>query len=373
MIRQARRILVLSTKSARAGAPIAALRLAAGLVESGYETEAWFLYDPDPVQGGDYPYTALIDGRVGGLADNVRIVTRLWQQMRRFRPDVVVTFLPFASVLGSLIARLTGVPVRIVSHRVPCNTYSRAMRPLDRLSAVVGNYTDVVAVSASVARSCAGYPQTLKARTHVVYNGLKDWPRSPLSKAQAREHLGLPVDSALVVAVGRLAEQKNYPVLIDAMRDTPSHLVLAVAGEGPDREAIESQIAANGLAGRILLLGSIAREEIPHLLAAADTFAQPSLFEGQSNALLEALHAGLPCLVSDAPEQVETVTGSNGEVAGAVLPVHDADAWREALVRFATHPPSPDLLATIRRQSELFTFDRMMKGFVSAIEQALRR
>lgn len=368
-----RRVLVLGTKSARAGAPIAALRLAAGLADCGYQAEAWFLYDPDPVQGGDYPYTALVGGKARGAADTVRIVMRLWREMRRFRPDVVVTFLPFASVLGSLIARLAGVPVRIVSHRVPCNTYSRIMRPLDRMSAVIGNYTDVVAVSASVAQSCAGYPAWLKARTHVVYNGLKDWPRSGLTRSQARERLGLPVDSSLVVAVGRLAEQKNYPVLIDAMRDTPRQLVLAVAGEGPDRPALEQQISDNGLEERIILLGSIAREEIPHLLAAADAFAQPSLFEGQSNALLEALHAGLPCLVSDAPEQVETVTNDAGDVAGAVLPTHDAAAWREALVTFATQPPSPGMLTTIRRQSELFTFDRMMKGFVDAIEQALRR
>lgn len=368
-----RRILVLGTKSARSGAPIAALRLAAGLSGCGYQTEAWFLYDPDPVQGGDYPYRALIEGDVRGLGGHLRIVRALWRQMRRFRPDVVVTFLPYASVLGSLVARLTNVPVRIVSHRVPCYTYSRAMRPLDRLSAVVGNYTDVVAVSGSVARSCAGYPRRLKERTHVVYNGLKDWPRSTLGKRDARARLGLPVDAALVVAVGRLAEQKNYPVLIDAMRDTPEHLVLAVAGEGPDRQAIEQQIETNGLAGRVILMGSIPREDIPHLLAAADVFVQPSLFEGQSNALLEALHAGLPCLVSDAPEQVETVTDSSGKLAGAILPVRDVAAWRDALARFADAGVPPEMLATIRRQSELFTFERMMQGFVTVIEQALQR
>lgn len=368
-----RRVLVLCTKSARSGAPIAALRLAAGLAERGYQTQAWFLYDPDPVQGGDYPYTAMTKGEVGGIGDHLHIIAGLWREIRHFRPDVVVTFLPYAAVLGSLIARLTRVRVRVVSHRVPCNTYSRAMRPLDRLSAVVGNYTDVVAVSASVARSCAGYPEWIKARTHIVYNGLKDWPRSSLSKVEARQRLGLPTGAALVVAVGRLAAQKNYPVLIDAMRDTPDHLVLAVAGEGADRKAIERQIADNGLAGRVLLMGSIAREEIPHLLAAADVFAQPSLFEGQSNALLEALHADLPCLVSDAPEQVETITDSSGAVAGAVLPTHDVAAWREALVRFATQGHSPAMLAIIRRQSELFTFERMMHGFVDAIERALAR
>lgn len=373
MSAEGRRILVLGTKSARAGAPIAALRLAAGLAERRYQTQAWFLYDPDPVQGGDYPYTALINGKARGVADHLRIIVRLWRATRQFRPDVIVTFLPYAAVLGSLMARMAGVRVRIVSHRVPCNTYSRAMRPLDRLSAVVGNYTDVVAVSASVARSCAGYPAWLKARTHVVYNGLKDWPRSALGKQQARERLGLPTDTALVVAVGRLAAQKNYPVLIDAMRDTPDNLVLAVAGQGPDRDAIEQQIARNGLPGRVILLGSIAREEIPHLLAAADVFAQPSLFEGQSNALLEALHADLPCLVSDAPEQVETVTDATGAVAGAVLPMHDVGAWRDALVRFATPGNTPAMLATIRRQSELFTYDRMMQGFADVIEQALRR
>lgn len=367
-----RRILLLCTMTSPSGAPIAALRLAAGFAERGHDVKALFLYHREPINGGDYPFDCLIDTPPRSIRDTVRIIGRLWKVLRDFRPDAIFTFLPFAAVLGCLIARLCGVRARIVSHRVPRDTYSSTLGWLDTLSGWLGNYTDVVAVSASVGRGCASYPGWLQQRVRVVYNGLKDWRPSPLGKAQARLHLGLPEEGFLVVAVGRIDRQKNYPVLIDALAGGDERIRLAVAGDGADRAAIEAVIARLDLQERIRLLGNIPRSDVPHLLAAADIFAQPSLFEGQSNALLEALHAGLPCFVSDAPEQVETVRAPDGRTAGAVLPTQDAAAWRDALNAAVRSPERlADLTPVIAAQADLFTFDRMMAGFVAVLDERL--
>jgi len=355
------KILVLTTMSHPSGAPMAALRLTAALRETGWDCSSLFLYARSRMDEVDAEYRCLIPREPVSIRDYARILIRLFRYVRAERPDVVLAFLPLASVLGSLVGAVCGIQTRIASHRVPVNTYAFVMRQLDLIAAWLGLYTNVVAVSKSVAQSCSRYPSGLKRRISVVYNGLKGWRRSSLSKPEARRKLGLPAEATIVAAVGRMEQQKNYPLLISAMRDVPPQCILAIAGEGILRDELEAQIAAADIGSRVMLLGALPRSEVPHLLAAADLFAQPSLFEGQSNALLEALSADLPCLVSDIPEQVETVTGPDGEIAGAILPLDQPAAWARAIAAFSSCSDLIDAaVAAATRQSQLFSFERMV-------------
>ena len=367
----AARILVVGTMASRSGAPIAALRLAAGLSGSGHEVQALFLYRREDVESGDFPARSLLGSPPRGPFEFLRMTWRLHKAIRDFRPQGIVTFLPLASVLACSIGWVHGARVRIVSHRVPRATYGRILLALDRALAWAGAYSDVVAVSASVARSCRTYPQWLRKRIRVIYNGLKDWQPSSLDRAAARRRLDLPGNAFVVAAVGRIDPQKNYPVLIDAMSELPGNVVLAIAGDGSERNAVEARIAAKGLLERVRLLGNIPRGEVPHLLKSADLFVQPSLFEGQSNALLEALAAGLPCLVSDAPEQAETISGPAG-TAGAILPTHDSEAWGAAIATACCDPGYRAKMApAIAAQAARFTYRRMIDDFQQLLAERL--
>lgn len=345
------------------------LRLADGLDRCGQNVKSVFLYFREPIENGDFEFETLLDRPPARIADYLCLLRKLWQLFRQFRPDTAISFLPLASILGACIGRISGVPQRIVSHRVPTNTVSRAMRTADWLTAWSGGYTGVVAVSKSVARSCATYPKWLRSRIRVIYNGIKGFRASELTKAEARAHLGLPSDGLILAAVGRLSRQKNYPMIIEAISATPPSVKLVIAGEGEDRGAIEKQISALSLDDRLFLLGAIARDDVPHLLRAADIFVQPSLFEGQSNALLEALHAGLPCFVSDPPEQVETVAdvrdnGDLRDVAGAILPVDNPSAWATAITEAEKDPELDSKYASaISARAACFTYQRMMQQF----------
>jgi glycosyltransferase involved in cell wall biosynthesis len=364
-----RKIAVLGTMTSPSGAPIAALRLAAGFAEHGHEAVAAFLYDREPIEGGDHPYITLAKSRPRTALEMWRLQRSLRQWLRFEQPDVLISFLPLASVVGCWTALMCGIKVRIVSHRVPRDTYTRAMRSLDTLSAKCGAYTQVVAVSQSVGRSCAAYPQALRSNLSVIYNGLKDFQTSELTARDARTRLGLPIDAPLAVAVGRLDRQKNYPVLLRGLASTDATINLAIAGNGMDRAALEGLVAELAIADRVHLLGSLPRADIAHLLKAADIFVQPSLFEGQSNALLEALHAGLPCLVSDAPEQIETVSEADGTIAGAVLPMHQPAEWANALNAFALDFADREAVrATALRLAETFTFRHMMAAYLDLID-----
>lgn len=355
-----KKVMVLTTMTHASGAPIAALRLAAGLEASGHDVQAVFLYHREAMNGADYPAKLLLSHVPRTPVDMLRIIVRLWRCLRANRPDVIIMFLPLASVIGANVARLAGIRRRIMSFRVPRATYSPVMRGADRLSAWMGSYTDVVGVSHAMLAGCAAYPRWLRDRAVVIHNGLKDWPRSTMDKGAARALFGLPPHGRLVGALGRLEEQKNPELLVEALAQCPAHVHLVLAGSGSLRERVVALADSAGVLDRLHLLGDVPREKVPHLLAAIDIFAQPSRFEGQSNALLEALHAGLPCLVSDIAEQVETVVGDDGRAAGQVLPLDDPAAWARAM---ANDGSGDDLDAVIAERAALFTFAAMMRSY----------
>ena len=74
---------------------------------------------------------------------------------------------------------------------------------------------------------------------------------------------------------------------------------LYLAGDGPLRGALEKQVQALGLKGRVIFLGKLPNEQLPALLNKCEVFVLPSLYEGNPKALLEAMACGLPCLTSD--------------------------------------------------------------------------
>jgi glycosyltransferase involved in cell wall biosynthesis len=101
--------------------------------------------------------------------------------------------------------------------------------------------------------------------------------------------------------VGRLATQKNLPLLIEAISQMEQEVYLDIVGEGEDRAKVEALIAGYQLQN-VLLHGKKTGHELIDLYKSADIFVLPSIKEGISLAMLEALAAGLPVVASDSPE-----------------------------------------------------------------------
>ena len=172
-----------------------------------------------------------------------------------------------------------------------------------------------------------------------------------------------PPIEPLILNIGRLAEQKNQALLLRALAALPAgHLVLA--GDGEDRGKLEAMAGQLGIAARVRFLGEVKRADIPDLLRAADIFAMPTRFEGQSNAVLEAMHAGLAIVSSDIPAQVETLGGPGPDAVGELLPLDDDAAWIAALDALVRDPGRRAALAErARTRAQLFTAERMADGF----------
>jgi glycosyltransferase involved in cell wall biosynthesis len=180
-----------------------------------------------------------------------------------------------------------------------------------------------------------------------IPNGVDVPPeRSPGTKQAYRKRLDLPVDKPLVVCVGRLHPKKNPSLLISALHRLAQKertQNLALLGDGPLRPELERQAKEFDLRDRIIFRGQVTN--VLDYLYAADLFALPSLMEGLSNALLEAMSVGLPCVVSDIPGNRAVIqSGINGvlfesdnaeQLAGAIDKLLTGEAWAASLGRKA--------------------------------------
>jgi glycosyltransferase involved in cell wall biosynthesis len=350
-----------------AGAQEALLRLMRQLRLRGHDTEVWFLYAKSSCYRGMPGVRIILDKSHLSPLDIPILFARLLKLLRQVRPDVAVGFLPLANVLGMTAAWLAGVPLRIASHRAPEPTFGRLMQLIDRQLGARGIYSRIVCVSRSVMDSFGGYPESYQARLSVVNNGI-EWTPSVKDKASARASFGLPGNFPLMVATGRFVPQKNYDLMVRVLATTP-RLRLAIAGDGPLRPAAQALARDLGAEDRVHILGSLPHDRVMDLLRAADGFVQTSLFEGQSNSILEAMHEGLPIVCSDIPMQRETVCEENDDPAALLVPLKEFEGWRAAFLRLRDDSGFAQETGARAQAlvSRCFTLSRMIDGFEATI------
>jgi sugar transferase (PEP-CTERM/EpsH1 system associated) len=256
---------------------------------------------------------------------------RAWRAFRTLAPDLVHTR-NTAGLDAILPARLAGV--RTVLHGEhgrtaddPAGTNSRHNR-LRRLHApLVARFTTVSSDLAGWLETTVGIPPD---KIEVLMNGVDVERFSPAAVARRAALPQIPGDAVVVGAVGRLDPVKGHDVLIDAVARLTAagegsvHLV--IVGEGPERTRLAAQLRGAALAARVHLVGE--RGDVPALLRACDVFCLPSLAEGISNTVLEAMATGLPV--------VATAVGGNRELVvdgetGRLIPASDPAALAAAL------------------------------------------
>lgn len=138
-----------------------------------------------------------------------------------------------------------------------------------------------------------------------------------------------------LLTVARLAPQKDPATLIEVVRRLVARGVdvrLEVAGDGPERAAMERAAREAGLGERVTLLGAVGRDALPARFAAADAFLLTSRWEGFPRVLMEAAAAALPVVTTDVGGAEEMVEDG---VSGYVCPVGDADALAAGVARLA--------------------------------------
>jgi glycosyltransferase involved in cell wall biosynthesis len=356
-----------------AGAQEALLRIARQMRQRGHHMSVWFLYEEVPVFRGE-PYThTFVEKPTLSAMDYLKIFVALRDRIRREKPDVVLGFLPLGQIFGAIAAASAGVKARIASQRAPGSTYGRVMRCLDWICGATGLYRRIVCVSEAVRASFSQYPESYRRRLCVIHNGV-EWTHELPQREVARRALGLTDDMVAFLAIGRLKSQKNYRFMLERVSKTPS-IVLLIAGDGELRDALERAAAELRVSDRVSFLGNVSRQGVWNLLAACDVFIQTSVYEGQSNAVLEAMHAGLPIIVSDIPMQRETLCDETGAAVAILAPFEEPEAWLDGMAQLRDRP---DLRARLGANAKSlverrFALARMIDGFERVFREEIRR
>ncbi|RMF72376.1 MAG: glycosyltransferase family 1 protein [Planctomycetota bacterium] len=317
------RIALLVTDLQPGGTPLRFARLARELLALGQTVTVGCLASPGPVSAAlerDGVETFACDAR--GPRD-LRTFTRLAAHLRRLRPDLVFSCLTHANVAARLVGRWIDVPVLTSTATIEVERpwhirWERLTAPLDR-----GHVVNSRALAEHVRAAFSVPPE----RIHVVPPFVRETPRR-INRAIARERLHLPTDAFVVLWAGRFDPVKRVELLIEAVAKMGEATVLAFAGDGPLRGALERQAHCCGAMERIRFLGW--QEDLSAAFSAADAFAFPSLTEGMPNAVLQALAFGLPVIASDIPAHREIDAGQS-----RLLLVDQAspDAYADAIRR----------------------------------------
>lgn len=269
-------------------------------------------------------------------------LVELTRWLQKERPQVVHLNSAKAGIIGSIAARLAGIP-RII-YRIGGWTFLEPMSSWRRMAyllaeRVTAPLKDVIICvhegDAEIAKQ-----QNIKPRERIlcVPNGVdvEQLKAKLLSKEEARAALTLPTDDFVFGTVANFYPVKGlskYVLDCKEVCEKQPRATFAIIGDGPERGKIEEAIRSTGFADRFHLVG--AKEHASRYLNAFDIFVLPSLKEGMSWALLEAVAAGIPCIATDVGAAKTILQGS-----GLLVPVDQNGAMTEALLTAIRNPKS---------------------------------
>jgi glycosyltransferase involved in cell wall biosynthesis len=289
-----------------------------------------------------------------GIRAQIRETVRLWQQLRRWRIQVMHLHLTTyqGGLYALLAARLAGVRVVMCTEHLAPETMVPWPRRLAR-NLQTRNFNQVVCVSLKNRQARERYLYTPPARTTVVTNGIDVTPFAPTAEDELvalRAQLGIPTRAPVVGTVVRFVAEKGLNYLLDAMprvlAAAPDTYLLMV-GDGPLRAELEEQAVALGFADRVVWAGFQA-DPRPYL-SLMNAFVLPVPFGSASIGLLEAMAMRRAVIMTFGGAGEAVVDGESG----LCPPPRDPEALAAAILRVIQHPDfERQLGANARRRIE---------------------
>jgi len=360
-------IVQIVTQMEGGGSQRAAIVAAREMRKMDCHVETWFLFKRRPVYENEPDTHSLFPHDPQSPLDYIVIFARLAGRLRKTKPDAVLTFTPYANVLGCFFALLAGIKVRVARQTGLPDENPPIARVLDRLFGSIGVYTSIVFNTTATEIAFSHYPRRYLRSFSTVPNGVSV-AKPTLNKSDARKKLGLPEDQFLFLTVGRLHQQKNQSRLFEALAGIPE-VGLIVAGEGKDRDMLDALAASLRIEGRVWLLGERSPDALGDVYIAADAFIFPSVWESFGIAAMEAAGAGLPLALSDLPALRE-VTGGPDSGNALFFDPYDVDAIGDAMRALAF---DEELREALKRRApgliEPYSTRAMATGFLAAMRQ----
>lgn len=266
---------------------------------------------------------------------------RLFRDESRHKPDVVLSYWAHPDGEVALrLARWLGVPVVLMVGGSDVLVLTKDPRRRARIEAVLRGVDAVIAIGRNLGDRVVamGVPAS---RVTSLMRPVDATRFSPGDRAEARRRLGLPLDQAVLLLVGRLVPVKDVGTLLRAvalLRERDPGLVACIAGEGPEEARLAALCGELGIDSLVRWLGSVPHHDLPDWYRAADVTVLPSLSEGVPNVLLESMASGTPFVAS----RVGSVPEIADDACDRLVPPGDskelATAIAEVLAQRATPP-----------------------------------
>ena len=242
---------------------------------------------------------------------NIKAYKSLVRLMKKEKFDIVHCHTPVGGVLGRIAANKAEVP-RIIYTAHGFHFFKGAPKinwllfyPIEKW---LSQYTDILITINDEDYSLASknFHAKVTERIHGVGVDIDRFLSKKDCRTKKRKELNIQDNEALLLSVGELDKDKNHIEVLEAMKTLGKEgFKFCVAGTGALEDSHKKFIQENGLEDCVKLLGY--RKDIPELLQAADIYVFPSLFEGLSVALMEAVAARIPIACSEVRGNVDTV------------------------------------------------------------------
>jgi glycosyltransferase involved in cell wall biosynthesis len=245
---------------------------------------------------------------------------RLQRHIQSQQPDIVHTWLFAANAYGRQAAFSVGVKHVIAGERCVDPWKASWQLMIDR---ALARRTERIVTNSNGVKDFYVSRGLPAEKFVIIPNGI-DIARSPeasISREALLAELSLPPDARLIGAVGRLWPQKRLKDLIwaaDLLKSTRDGTHLLIIGDGPQRSRLERYRDQDELQDCAHFLGE--RDDVPRLMPHFDVLWLASEYEGQSNAIMEAMAAGVPVIATDIPGNRDLVVN---DVTGYLVPVGD--------------------------------------------------
>jgi glycosyltransferase involved in cell wall biosynthesis len=352
------------------------LRIARAASNAGLATEIWVVSASGAMAETVPPGVKLrvlgsVGERLGRTPGSALAVRRMAAAIRVWRPRLLFSAGNQIHAFATSAWRLAGAPrdtrfMGRASNAVIGRTrdWRAAARPFERYQ--YGSMARIVAVAPELAADLTEHLGIEPKRVVTIPNGVV---LPALDQDRPLPHPWLaPGEPPLVIGMGRLARQKNFALLIDALAIVRrSHVArLAILGEGAEHAKLAAQAARLGIARDVLLPGFVA-DPVAWLMR-SPLFVLSSRWEGNSNALLEALACGCAVVATDIPSGPGSVLG--GGEFGALVPPDNAAALAAAIATALDHPPPRERQ---RGRAAQFSADAAMEAYLALFREELAR
>jgi len=320
-------------------------------------------------QGGDFEKRLNKNIKVSKMfkkpGNDYQLYIKLIKYLKEIKPTIVHTR-NWAGMDGIIVAKIAGVPIIIhgehgfeIADLISQNRKRKFIRKLV-LSTMVDK---IVTVSKNLKNRLINEIKIKPEKIIHIPNGVDTNKFNIYRKEFTRKKFGFKKGDFIIGIVARLDPIKNHKTLISAFKEIVTihpNTNLVIVGDGSLRNKLENQTYQLGIKNKVIFMGE--RDDVPEILKTFDIFVLPSLNEGMSNTILEAMATCIPVIASNVGGNPELVIDGR---TGFLFPTNDVESLVQKIKTYILHPELKQKHGynAHKRVEEKFSLDQMVRRY----------